>query len=287
LRTTRFLAALAPRFQMGHDDKAFAYWIKWLARTAAKARGYELANLSAVSRDALRGRLGKKPGQVVSDCISVLMAFDGKRPNFRKTLAGVIAVPDNYTDIYRVVGMYPVTSIPVLIGFGRWKDRNLPSFERPPGKLKISGKIGYTAPRNQTPPMKSDAVAALLRRAAGNPLNIPRPAGDDLRRLAASFAPVYAIDVVGRFDRIGVPRPRTHGAPGLDTSAPRVYVQPSWVIINEVPLLQISYLAWFSERPPTSSVDILAGKLDGLIWRVTIAPDGRPLLYDSIHPCGC
>src|SRR6185503_1306637 len=25
----------------------------------------------------------------------------------------------------------------------------------------------------------------------------------------------------------------------------------------------------------------------GLVWRVTLAPDGEPLLFDSIHPCGC
>ena len=34
-------------------------------------------------------------------------------------------------------------------------------------------------------------------------------------------------------------------------------------------------------------MDPLAGRLDGLIWRVTLAPDGEPLVYDSIHPCGC
>src|SRR5262249_5533535 len=33
--------------------------------------------------------------------------------------------------------------------------------------------------------------------------------------------------------------------------------------------------------------DILAGRLDGLVWRVTLAPDGEPLVFDSIHPCGC
>jgi hypothetical protein len=24
-----------------------------------------------------------------------------------------------------------------------------------------------------------------------------------------------------------------------------------------------------------------------VVWRVTLAPDGEPLLYDSMHPCGC
>ena len=29
------------------------------------------------------------------------------------------------------------------------------------------------------------------------------------------------------------------------------------------------------------------GKLDGLVWRVTLQSDGSVLFYDSIHPCGC
>lgn len=46
-------------------------------------------------------------------------------------------------------------------------------------------------------------------------------------------------------------------------------------------------MIWFSERPKEGKLDMLGGALDGLIWRVTLAPDGKPLLYDSIHPCGC
>ena len=52
-------------------------------------------------------------------------------------------------------------------------------------------------------------------------------------------------------------------------------------------LLQLVYTIWFPERPPSAPGDILAGLLDGLTWRVTLAPDGEPLVYDTIHPCGC
>jgi hypothetical protein len=52
-------------------------------------------------------------------------------------------------------------------------------------------------------------------------------------------------------------------------------------------LLQLVYTVWFPERPRRSAVDLLAGRLDGVVWRVTLAPDGEPVVYDSIHPCGC
>ncbi len=32
---------------------------------------------------------------------------------------------------------------------------------------------------------------------------------------------------------------------------------------------------------------MLAGRLDGVVIRVTLSAEGDPLLYDSIHPCGC
>lgn len=35
------------------------------------------------------------------------------------------------------------------------------------------------------------------------------------------------------------------------------------------------------------SLDLLAGRFDGIQWRVTLDHYGRPLIYDSIHPCGC
>ena len=32
---------------------------------------------------------------------------------------------------------------------------------------------------------------------------------------------------------------------------------------------------------------MLGGHLDGITWRVTLLPDGKPWLYDTIHNCGC
>jgi hypothetical protein len=75
--------------------------------------------------------------------------------------------------------------------------------------------------------------------------------------------------------------------PEVDPGEAAVYVQPAYTRYGERVLLQLVYTIWFPERPPRSEFDLLAGKLDGLVWRVTLAPDGAPLLYDSIHPCGC
>jgi hypothetical protein len=52
-------------------------------------------------------------------------------------------------------------------------------------------------------------------------------------------------------------------------------------------LVQLIYTIWFSERPRESALDLLSGRLDGLVFRVTLDPKGLPLVYDTIHPCGC
>lgn len=291
LRATRFLAALGTRFldprKEENNDKAFDFWTDWLADTAIKARRYELANLSHPARVALRKRLGKRPETMIEECTAFLINFDKQRRENREILAGTVKVPDNYIDIQRIIGIYPLTAIPVLLGFEIWKEQNLPSFSRAPSDLQTRGTVIRFAPPVKMSTMPPEEVADLLRQSADNSLNVPRPTDEKLRRLAAAFAPVFAIDVAGTYDRIGTPVAATNGTPGLDPRTPRIYVQPSWAIVDGVPMLQISYLAWFSARPPRGSLDILAGRMDGLIWRITIAPDGRPMLYDSIHPCGC
>jgi hypothetical protein len=90
------------------------------------------------------------------------------------------------------------------------------------------------------------------------------------------------------YDRFGALRwPRGAHMPAVDATDALVYVHPGYARYGERVLLQIVYTIWFPERPPQGTSDLLAGKLDGLVWRVTLAPDGAPLLYDSIHPCGC
>ena len=77
------------------------------------------------------------------------------------------------------------------------------------------------------------------------------------------------------------------GVPQVDTGAPVVYRRLAYTRFQGRTLMQLVYTAWFPERPPESLYDILAGQLDGLVFRVTLDTDGRPLAYDTIHPCGC
>ena len=68
---------------------------------------------------------------------------------------------------------------------------------------------------------------------------------------------------------------------------PSVYVKTSYIIFEGKPLLQLVYNIWFNERPTENFLNLYGGHLDGLIWRVTLNEKGQPLIYDTIHDCGC
>jgi hypothetical protein len=110
----------------------------------------------------------------------------------------------------------------------------------------------------------------------------------ELVRLAAVYAPSFEIRIEGDHDRFGEMRWRRDGeVPEVNPSELAVYVQAAHTRYRDRMLLQLVYTIWFPERPRLAPLDLLAGRLDGIVWRVTLAPDGEPLLYDSIHPCGC
>jgi hypothetical protein len=73
----------------------------------------------------------------------------------------------------------------------------------------------------------------------------------------------------------------------VNAAEPVVYFQLAHARYGEQVLLQLVYTIWFAERPARSATDLLSGRLDALVWRVTLAPDGEPLIHDSMHGCGC
>ena len=112
------------------------------------------------------------------------------------------------------------------------------------------------------------------------------PSDVELDRLLEMHAPTFVVDTRGAHDRIGRP---VLGADGLATTtpAPVVFARIAHTRFAGRVLLQLVYTIWFPERPPAWPGDILAGRLDGVMWRVTLDDDGAPLVFDSIHPCGC
>lgn len=272
LRTTRLLASfrdeLAGEFQ-------WAAWGGHMAELDAEARALELRNLAVPVAghppEALRGELDR--------CRESLLAADLAQAERRAALREAAAVADDYVTWWRVAGLYPLAAPIVTGAISRWHDETHAVFATPLAALPVEGRLErWVTPQTGEP--ISDAQLRDIVNRSRDALGIPRPQDADLEWLFDRHAPVWEVDVADDDDRIGRPAP----GPVVYVTQPTEYRLVSHTRFGGRVLLQLNYVVWF---PARSGTDIYAGRLDGIIWRVTLGPDGEPLLYDSIHNCGC
>jgi hypothetical protein len=275
LRVSRLLDALRPL--AADDASALQALADHMLRLDLDARRYEMRNLPA-GEDGLRAAQ-----QRTQECGLLLRDTDLASAPARATLLERARVPDDYDTASRFFGVYALSRVPFAAGVRRYEDDMRAAFRR---ELSSEGVLRY-APAPASVPLPRARAALILQRSAQNPLGIPEPQAPELDELLLAHAPSFEIEVKADYDRFGALRLQDAAAPAVDGSRLTAYAQAAWTRYRGRVLLQLVYTIWFSERPPQSVGDLLAGKLDGLVWRVTLSPDGEPLLYDSIHACGC
>ena len=284
LRADRPLASLRDR--AAASDAAFQAFTERLLGLDLEARRYEIENLPP-SSDLDSAAALKRTRQ----CGRLLRDADLSKSAARAAILEAARVPDDYSLASRALGLYPLSRIVFSDGVRRWEAESRAAFG---GELQVpagAALVRYAPPR--LAPMARTAVAALLGRGELDALGQPALSEREFSRIAALYAPSFEIAVTGDYDRFGQLRwGRGDPVPEVDSTATAVYVQQAFTRYRDGNggdqiLLQLVYTIWFAERPPAEASDLLAGRLDGLVWRVTLAPDGEPLVYDSIHPCGC
>jgi hypothetical protein len=284
LRADRFLASFAAEpLTAAQRDRLVALMID----AEREAREVALDSLPRAARHELDDGLGAGDAALVLDrCAETLRAFDAASPEFAARLARAARVPDDYQTWQRVLGLYPLAAVPFAAGVRRYENEIRAAFAAPLGELPVRGTLAHYRPQADER-LSTAAVAALLARAPRDPLGLPQLGPDDARALLATFAPELVVDVASDDDRPGTATIAADGARDVDPRVPVAYVRLAYARVEARVLPQLVYGFWFKARPRDSALDLLGGHLDGLLWRVTIGADGRPLVYDSIHPCGC
>ena len=275
LRSTRFLAALMPAAQ---TDALRRTWLEQLRVTDLQARAAELRNLPAAQAIANAPAMAQR-------CGAMLMAQDLAHPALPALLAERVNVADAYSDGMRIAGLYGLTRIPFATGVAQWHAEAKAMFERSRSGAESAHSVERYAPANTTRYTRAE-VAGLLAR-ADPALGVLQLSASEAAKLFATYAPVFEVETSGDFDRPGALRWGEARHPVLDTRVPTVYQRLAYTRYGGRTLVQLVYTMWFSERPVDQSFDILAGVLDGLVWRVTLAPNGEALVFDTMHPCGC
>ena len=279
LRVNRFLASF--RTEVG-DQTAFAAWVDRMQALDQDARKYEIANLppatgsipgSANDQDGLYGK--------VASCGNLLKAADFNDSQPRDSLRERATAPDEYLSLPRVLGLYPLTSLFVSRGVSNWHAEARKTFSTEP-------PVGWQSSRYL--PEKSNelpAARAIVAQAPRDALGIPDYSPDARRALFRIYAPAWEVRAEAEYDRIGTPVWTSNEELDVDTRQPLTYTLLSFTRFGKEILTQLNYIIWFPSRPKDNALDIYGGLLDGLNFRVTLDKNGEPLLYETIHNCGC
>ncbi|MGD8286460.1 MAG: hypothetical protein PVG08_20260 [Desulfobacterales bacterium] len=279
LRVNRFIAS----FREEIDEKAaFSVWVDRMQALDQDARKHEIANLpsSAVAAiDSINHRAGLY-SRVVT-CGDLLKAADFQSVKQREELIKNASVSDDYIALRRVLGIYPLTRLFVSLGVSNWHAEAQRSFSlEPPTNWQTiryvpAQKIDKSSLRRIVVPTKRDA------------LGIPVHSPEEREALFRMHAPVWEIQIQGDYDRIGAPIWTGQGNLDINTDQPLTYTLLSFTRFGEEILTQLNYIIWFPSRPKEGVLDIYGGLLDGLNYRVTLDHNEEPLIYETMHNCGC
>jgi hypothetical protein len=288
LRTDRFLASFPPGTL---NPDAFGEWLGRLQMLDLEGRRIEIANLPRGPREDLAIRFdtaGHDPRALIDraeHCGQLLRRALVDSPDLRADLATRVTVPDDYRGWQRVIGLYPLLQIPFAIGVRGWQANTERDFAKPEDALPRAGELlRYLPPPAPAP---SAIGAADSEHWRNDPLGISEPPPGELASLLLAHAPVLMIDTASDQDRMGAIELGPAGRSRVATATPVVYAYVSQARWHGAIVLQLNYVLWFPSRPSDGVFDLLAGHLDGITWRLTLGPDGRVLVADTIHNCGC
>lgn len=261
LRVNRLLASW--RVEAAASERVLQAMVERMHELDIEARRREAANLPTSSpgvRDHMAERVVM---QRASQCGLLLREADLADPKMRAALLAASVVPDELSQA------------------GQARAALL----QDPAPQAGASVVRYAPP--PAPPLPRDGVARMIEFASVNPLGIPELNSNELEMLFAAYAPSFEVEIRGDEDRPGAIRwLRGAAMPMVDGADIAVYRRFAWTRYRGRVLLQLVYTIWFPERRASGEGDPLAGKLDGFTWRVTLAPDGEPAVYDAVHASG-
>ncbi len=276
LHSNRFLFSLAAEAKTSAEIRE---WTSLASELAASSRSSENKNLDSPWNDADMKQL--------TDC-STSFATESQFDELRQVLLSDVRqqrFPDSYIhsrQYFAVLALLrPFLKLRILTlheDEQTWMEEE--EYFRQANVYQMETGIGFEG-------LSEKEISTWMQRAyQRNALELPLLKAEQINSLFVQYAPQLNIESNGSNDKIGSPIWQRQQLT-IDTSTPRLYTLASMTRFADKNLLQLNYVFWFSERKPESFIDLYSGKIDSIIWRVTLDEKGQVLLYDSIHSCGC
>ncbi len=274
LHSNRFLHSLAHSVETESETRE---WAGLLAELAIATRTTENRNLATPLSEASLTALAECARRVASE------------PQHAQTRGEVLAAvrqsefPSNYLQGRQTLG-----ALPVLRPFLKQRILALHADERDwfLEKESFARNTYYEAEPARSTETKDSVADWMLAAYAGNALALPLLTEAQIDALFARHAPSLQIEYEQDNDSLGAPR-WVGDRVRIDGEHPTAYTLTSMTRFEGRNLLQLNYIFWFPARRANTFIDLYSGNVDSLIWRVTLDEEGKVLLYDSIHSCGC
>ncbi len=279
LRTNRFLASFREELD---SEAAFAAWMDRMQALDQEARKYEIANLPDSAVDGIDSIKDKAElNSKIETCGDLLRVEDFHNVDQRERLKKSVLISDEYITLRRILGIYPISRVFVSSGVSRWHAEARESYSlQPPADWRT---IRYIPAQNSDMSSAGHIFESVRRDALG----IPNYSSQDKAALFRMYAPAWEVQYKGNYDRIGAPVWSDQDILDVDTNSSVTYTLMSFTRFGDEIFTQLNYIIWFPERPKQGTLDIYGGILDGLNYRVTLDLKGDPILYETMHNCGC
>lgn len=254
--------------------------LSYMARLGADIRRAENNTLSVPLSD--------QQLEAINRC-SFQLALDIEQVQSRSVLVTRLVaqptVPESYRSLPRIFGAHALLR-PIFswrIDLLHAEEREAFSQQNPLGQTR-----SYQLSSSSTldPLSQFESMTQFSAAYARSPLALPQLDQQTLARLIQQHAPEIVIETRGKQDLMGTPTLSGEEIK-IDTDLATAYFLPGITRLSGRNLLQLNYVFWLPARGPRSWIDLYAGAVDSLIWRVTLDENGNVLLYDSIHSCGC
>ena len=287
LRTSRFLSALKERLK---DEQERKIWVGWMQQLGLQSRKKEISNLpdslvlALVSKETdLPDR--KRLFDQVESCSSELFSHDIAQLDFYALLEPLVNVPDEYSWMLRITGLYPLIALPVAVVTENSRQKIRQRFDMDLKDLPVDGSLRTFVP-GKGMFLQEKEVREIIEESRKNLLKIPLPGAIQKENLVEIFAPIFIQDVAAPYDRPGQVVWRNDRIE-VDPEKPTVYYYISHAFLKGEPILQVNYSIWYSERGGKRPPSIEKGHLDGLTARISLDSQGRVFMVDVENNCGC
>ncbi len=269
LRSNRILASFRNEVQ---GVNQVGGWIRQLREFDQEAREYEYINLGMTIKEAAIQRFR------FLNCGRALASTDLDDPAGYARLLAVVQPADEYSTLARAIGLYPL-AVPLMRSrLSSTRETTLRELGQPVEKLESPAPLWLWSAK---PAEDLGLLRNAYARAVPDELGLPGLVDSEWRAFAEYYAPELWIETADDSDKPAAPQLGRDGT-SADVGQPLVNYQISFTRFDSAALAQISYFVWFRSSRKADS----GSSLDGFIWRVTLDPKGRPLVYESLHESG-